>query len=372
MNPDSKPSHPAEQPAQVADVADWRKFFRPRVGPAPRSNAQPESTSTPLTDPRALGSSFLFHALLLVVVSIAAWQVGVRTETDAGPPTLRGEIGPVDNRAKSGSGGGSPGELGGTETIKLAADGLPPAGQALRDPAADALLSELLPAPTSPDQSQRALPGPLTTGLGALPGLGGGGGGGSGGGSGGGIGSGIGPGTEFFGAREHAGSFAYVIDCSGSMAVYRSLEVAKREMLASLGQLPPDAKFGVVFYNLNATVFTDNNGKAGLMAATSDNKARVKTLLASVVPDGGTNHMVALRTALSLHPEAIFFLTDADLMSTKDVDEIVAEAGATRIQAIEFGLGPSLSDSTPLRKLASSTGGSYRYIDVGKFPKTGR
>ena len=65
---------------------------------------------------------------------------------------------------------------------------------------------------------QRALPGPQTTGQGLIPGSGSGGGGGAGGGSGGGAGRGIGPGTQFFGARDHAHSFAYVIDCSGSMA----------------------------------------------------------------------------------------------------------------------------------------------------------
>jgi hypothetical protein len=211
----------------------------------------------------------------------------------------------------------------------------------------------------------------MTTGLGVIPGVGTGGGGGSGGGSGGGVGRGIGPGTEFFGAREHAGSFAYVIDCSGSMAVHKSLDIAKLELLASLSHLPPDTQFGVVFYNLNSTMFSDAHGKQGMMAATAANKARVRTLLSNIVPDGGTNHMTALRAALSLHPEVIFFLTDADLMTNKDVQEILADAGATRLQAVEFGIGQSLSDSAPLRRLATSTGGSYRYIDVTRFSKPG-
>src|SRR5205807_4342321 len=136
------------------------------------------------------------------------------------------------------------------------------------------LLAEILPAPPTTD-AQRALPGPQITGLGILPGPGLGGGGGSGGGSGGGIGRGIGPGTEFFGAREHASSFTYVIDCSGSMATRNSLDVAKRELLASLGQLPPDANFAVVFYSLRATTLADERGGRGLMAATTVNKARV-------------------------------------------------------------------------------------------------
>ena len=130
-------------------------------------------------------------------------------------------------------------------------DGTKPQG-VTRDPVADTLLAEILPSsqPKPSESLQRALPGPQTTGQGLIPGSGSGGGGGAGGGSGGGAGRGIGPGTQFFGARDHAHSFAYVIDCSGSMATRNSLEVAKREMLASINQLPPDAQFAVIFYNL--------------------------------------------------------------------------------------------------------------------------
>jgi hypothetical protein len=189
-------------------------------------------------------------------------------------------------------------------------------------------------------------------------------------GSGGGAGTGTGPGTQFFGAREHAHTFAYVIDCSGSMATRNSLEIAKREMFSSIGQLPPTARFAVIFYNLQARMFSDNLGAKGLMAATVTNKARVQRQLESILPLGGTDHMLALREALKLKPEVIFFLTDADLMSNGDVNEILAELGSTRVQAVEFGRGTGLEQRTPLGRLASSTGGTYRYIDVSKFPRS--
>ena len=140
-------------------------------------------------------------------------------------------------------------------------------------------------------------------------------------------------------------------------------------MLASVNQLPPDAYFAVVFYNLQARMLSDPEGKKGLMAATIPNKARMQSQLATILPDGGTDHMTALRVALQLKPEVIFFLTDADLMSNKDVNEILAEAGTTRIQAIEFGRGTSLGQRTPLDRLATTTGGSYLYIDVSRFPR---
>ena len=57
--------------------------------------------------------------------------------------------------------------------------------------------------------------------------------------------------------------------------------------------------------------------------------------------------MSALRAALALKPEVIFFLTDADLMTNGDVNEILAEAGTTRIQAVEFGRGINLGERPP-------------------------
>ena len=325
---------------------------------------------SPLTDPRSVGSSLLFHALVLAVASVAILRAGTVDRPDL-PHVLRGEIDPVDNRAPARESGGSLGELGGLGLIPAqpSANGPSPRGAA-RDPATDALLAEILPSPTAAAQSELALPGPRTTGVGVMTGPELGGGGGSGGGSGGGLGRGIGPGTEFFGAREHAGSFAYVIDCSGSMATRGALVLAKRELTASLNRLPPDARFAVVFYNLRATTLADAKGWEGLMPATTANKQRVANQLTLISPDGGTDHMLALRTALAFHPEVVFFLTDAALMTNTDANAILAERGKTRIQAIEFGLGADLSgESSPLRRLATATGGEYRYLDVLKFPR---
>ena len=71
-----------------------------------------------------------------------------------------------------------------------------------------------------------------------------------------------------------------------------------------------------------------------------------------------------------MKPEVIFFLTDADLMDDRDVNRVLAEAQGSRIQAVEFGVGPSLGKHTPFRRLAVSTGGTYRYVDVMWFPRS--
>ncbi len=330
---------------------------------------------SPMTDPRSLASSVLFHLLIVIL----AWAAVLNVALPTSEPEVRrmhAEIGPVDNRADpeavAGEGGGSPGEIGGTSPVLITGPDPKDSLAAIdRDPA-DSLLAEILPTtqPLGPETLNKALPGPKTVGQGLIPGAGSGGGGGSGGGSGGGVGRGIGPGTQFFGARDHAHSFAYVIDRSGSMVSHNSLDVAKRELLSSLDQLPPDAEFAVVFYNMTPRMLTDPEGHRGRMAATAANKARIRSQLVSVVPDGGTDHMAALRSALALRTEVVFFLTDADLMTNGDVDEILSEAGTTRIQAVEFGRGMNLGERTPLRRLATTTGGAYLYIDVSKFPST--
>lgn len=163
-------------------------------------------------------------------------------------------------------------------------------------------------------------------------------------------------------------TFAYVINCSGSMATRSALDVAKRELLASLDQLRPGARFSVIFYNLKIWVFTDPSGQYEMMPASVENKTWVQGQFAKVVPDGASAHSLALQNALHLKPDVVFFLTPADLMTKNQVDEILTQAGQTRIHVIELGQGPDLGKLSQRRRLATATGGTYRSIDVTKFP----
>lgn len=336
---------------------------------------------SPLTDPRSLAGSLAFHGALVLVASFFVLSA-LLPRAPSGPPGLLGSVDePVDNRADVIGPGGGPGELGGT----LSPDDLravPDSAQAPRpttgavqpsDPVADALVDDILDVPAPPSaatlpETPTAIDAPIAGGVGVVPGPSTGGGGGQGGGSGGGTGRGLGAGTEFFGARERAESFAYVIDCSASMTNRNSISIAKRELLASLRRLPPDARFGVVFYNEQPTTFLDGNAQPRLMPATSQNKARFQDRLSSIQPDGGTDHDDALMAGFALKPEVIFFLTDADQMSEREARNLADAAGPIRVQAVEFGVGPDAGSSVPLRDLATATGGSYRYIDVMNFP----
>lgn len=333
---------------------------------------------TPMTDPRSLATSVFFHIALAALASLTALSAVIAPkDEEPGRRSMRGELEPTDNRARTdrepgAGGGGGPGEIGGMGDPAMQARSAELAMvKPTFDPTADALLSEILPqSVVKPDESlSRELPELPTPGAGLIPGSGAGGGGGEGGGSGGGVGRGIGPGTEFFGSREHGRSFAYVIDCSGSMSTRNALDIAKAELLSSLDRLPPDVGFSVTFYDLNARKLADSAGRRGMMPATASNKARVRAQLGAVAPFGGTDHLLALRTALVDRPEVIFFLTDAASMTNDNVETLLRESKGARIQAIEFGLGRDMGQNTPLRRLAAETGGSYHYVDTSRFPK---
>ena len=229
-----------------------------------------------------LGSS-AFHAVLLVLVTLAAARLAIPPRAARPANVIQAELGPVDNRAPAEVGGGSSGELGGVTpepSIMVA----PSAGRTA-DAALDRLTAEALPLGRRP--STAAGKSPAGAGTGVLPGSGLGGGGGEGGGSGGGKGRGIGPKTEFFGARAQGLSFVYVIDRSGSMLQHHALDRAKAELLASVETLPPDAKFGVLFYNLDVASLTETDGRPAMLPATAAHVESVRTRLREVSAEGG-------------------------------------------------------------------------------------
>ncbi len=318
-------------------------------------------SDSPLTDPRALAATVLVHAILLILGSWVALG-GASFADRRSVEEVRAMLGPVENRD---AGGEDPltGNLGNRgPSAPTESPSLSIGSESVLDEIAEGLMADLLP--SSPDLQLAPSP-PLGTGvsgIGIKPSETTAFGQGTGRAPGGGSGSG----TSFFGAEAQGRSFVYVIDRSGSMTLENALEVAKRELLQSLNQLPADVEFGVVFYNFQAEVFGRSDD---LMDASPANKQRVRQWLGTVQPNGATNHMRALRTGLALKSEVLYFLTDGDLLSNYEAEQIMDEAGLTRIQAIRFGVGPStdLVTKNPLERLAEATGGAYRYIDVYSF-----
>jgi Ca-activated chloride channel family protein len=180
------------------------------------------------------------------------------------------------------------------------------------------------------------------------------------------------PGTAFLGVRDQATRVVYVIDCSASMANDNRMRSAKAALVASLQSLTEMQQFQILFYNNTPNLMRLRSGASLDMAfATEVNKTLARQHISGIEPSDGTDHVPALKMALRLGPEVIFFLTDADepQLSAGELHELHRlNAGRTRIHTIEFGRGAELGDTVNfLKKLAAQNGGTYRYHDVRRI-----
>jgi hypothetical protein len=166
--------------------------------------------------------------------------------------------------------------------------------------------------------------------------------------------------TAFFQIATQANAIVYVIDRSASTGLNGCLASAKRELLTSLERLPCTSRFQIVVYNRTAQVLRIN-GCSGLVYATSENKRFVALLLEEIPAEGGTEHVRALRQALALGPEVIFFLTDAADLRAEQIQAVTSlNRGRCVIHAIELGRGSASSGELPLYALARLNQGCYK------------
>lgn len=170
--------------------------------------------------------------------------------------------------------------------------------------------------------------------------------------------------TAFFQVATQARSVVYVIDRSGSMGNAGRLALARRELQASLERLPETARFQVIPYNRRAGPLRIN-GQSGLVTATAENKRAALALVDNLIPEGSTEHQAALQQALLLHPEAIYFLTDADDLLPDQVRALTRlNQGRASIHAIELMSIHRAAHAMPLHVLARDNHGEYRGVDV--------
>ncbi len=163
--------------------------------------------------------------------------------------------------------------------------------------------------------------------------------------------------TAFFQIATQGKAIVYVIDRSGSMGSDGCLAAAKRELLGSLEQLPSSVRFQVITYNRSALPLCIH-GQSGLTFATAENKRCVARLLEQLHAEGGTDHVSALKQALALDPDVIFFLTDADDLRAEEVRKIAfLNHGRSVIHAIGLGRGCRV-----LQALAEENQGLYQSV----------
>lgn len=181
--------------------------------------------------------------------------------------------------------------------------------------------------------------------------------------------------TYLFGIQGVGNKFLYVFDRSASMEGYegRPLLAAKTELIKSLDHLEATHQFQIIFYNDRQNVFNPYLPQSPRMLFADDkHKDLAQRYVRSVTADGGTRHLEALRMALGLSPDVVFFLTDADepQLTASELAEIARRRGGAVIHAIEFGAGPQRNSDNFLIRLARQSGGTHVYIDVTKLPRS--
>ncbi|MBC7854329.1 MAG: hypothetical protein IAF94_12925 [Pirellulaceae bacterium] len=175
--------------------------------------------------------------------------------------------------------------------------------------------------------------------------------------------------TAVFGVQGEGNRFVYVFDRSGSMEG-APLAAAKQQLMDSLESLDKVHQFQIIFYNQQPRLMQLTPGQEPSMEFAGDaGKKRAEGFIGSILADGGTRHVAALELALSLKPDVIFFLTDADdpKLSATELDRIRRLNSGTSINAIEFGSGIASGGRNFLKSLAEQNHGNYGYVDISKL-----
>ncbi len=180
--------------------------------------------------------------------------------------------------------------------------------------------------------------------------------------------------TSVFGIEGKGSRFVYVFDRSGSMEGFegRPLAAAKAELLTSLQDLRSTHQFQIIFYNERPFPFNPHHPQPPRMLfGDEQNKRLAERFVRGVVGDGGTRHMEALKMALGMGPDVVFFLTDAaePALSRRQLDDIRRLNGrvGASIHAIEFGVGAYRGGSNFLVQLARENRGQHTYVDLTRL-----
>ncbi|MCA9040956.1 MAG: hypothetical protein KDA65_11460 [Planctomycetaceae bacterium] len=188
--------------------------------------------------------------------------------------------------------------------------------------------------------------------------------------------------SAFLGIRSQGEKVVFLLDRSSSMSgtyldsKVKPLSVAKSELKRSLNALSASHQFQVIFYHETTWALgsrEDVSTGIKLLPVSELNLNLAHNFVAQIRADRGTDHLKALELALSLHPDVVYFLTDADTkLSSNELRRLKRMSQGTIINCIEFGKGIQIAGTGAhernfLQRLAADTGGTYRYFDITRF-----
>lgn len=167
------------------------------------------------------------------------------------------------------------------------------------------------------------------------------------------------PPAQFFGAKMQATRIVFVIDRSISMATSGTLPRARNEICQCISRMAPTARFQVLFYNQHVSPLP-LGGKHDLIPILPETVKHAKDLIQKVRGGGSTDHVQALQWALAYRPEVIYLATDAENLTTKEVEQWTRlNQRATKAIVNVMDLSTRFDANEALQKLARTNGGSY-------------
>ncbi|MFO0961268.1 MAG: hypothetical protein U0625_00020 [Phycisphaerales bacterium] len=171
--------------------------------------------------------------------------------------------------------------------------------------------------------------------------------------------------ATFMGIRADAKKIVYVVDFTQSMDQDGRIEGAKRELMRSINGLPADGSFAVVIFSKQDDTSIQMPPEGQLIPATAEHKKAAAAWIAKQnTLDGSTTPSHAMRRALELQPEAIFFLTDGGFYSldAQRMFEAVEQLNAKHAIVIHTIALHTEDGAYDLKRLADQNGGTYRYV----------
>src|SRR5262249_55239124 len=145
-------------------------------------------------------------------------------------------------------------------------------------------------------------------------------------------------------------SIVYVLDRSGSMGRDRKLNHAIDSLRSSLRQLASDVRFQIVAYDSRADVLRIGHS-TDLVFASPANIEDAQEQLQALNGEGSSRHLEGLRTGLSMQPDLLILITDADDLTAKEVQQVKKwNARGTSIHAVL--VGSSGESAASLQELA--------------------
>ncbi len=174
-------------------------------------------------------------------------------------------------------------------------------------------------------------------------------------------------GGAFFGSGSQASGaygkrIVYIVDASGSMD-FRLIRQSRfrrvqTELETSILSLHESQKFAVILFNDQART----QSRRVLRAATERNKTSAIRWIHGSEAGGDTKPQTAIKRALRMKPDTIYFLTDGVFQPVQAAALMKRQKGLT---VHTFTLGDSSGEAI-MRRIADANRGQYRFIDGRK------